>query len=862
MFDAKAWFGSRARLVAAGCLGTLVAGALVGPAAALASDGASVAHSKASNAAAASSAQVDTAGSVASEGGSSLSNAVISETFVEGGLLYGVLQTKDGVAQVCVGEGKQLPADQMGDALQDASVTDLVIPASVTHDSTEYAVTQIAPFAFQNTQIKTLTLPEGLQKIGNNAFQFCRELTGLDVPASVTSIGALAFFANNSLATLTFADDAQLTEIGDGAFAILKTAGSTDNADTRAALTEVSLPASLSLLNSYAFYGQTQLGSVTFEGDTLNSVSSYAFGHCDALTRIDLPTFTSTVERIGRYAFEADTNLQVVTFQGGVSGLQVTQSGNEFFGCTGIQTVIYYDQKWNYDNEKLVVDSQGNYTVDRFSFGTVGFDDAPNAAIYYTVRQYANADDAYAGQNSTGYAVVKAGTPLYEVNNGTAEFLEQDNFQTGAWSYDGIPVSDPIDDSYYTFPAQASDLTPAGLAINGATGADGLPMLTAEQVADGPDVTLYAADGSTLKAGEDYELSYADGDGNPVDAGSLEANTSYQMVATGKGSYTGSCSTWFTLVGVQSSATRIEADDWTGAMQQASQASFANASDAEEPCDWAILVAGGSDHLSDVYVASALAGALGGPVLQTDAGELTQAAADEIDRIGALNVVIVGGTSAVSSEVEQAAGELYNVEKVYRIAGSDAPDTASRVVSLAPTLGVTWGDTCLVIATDDVASACAVSSYAYANGYPVILADSASGVSQAQLDALGKAGVTKAVVVGSQSLADAATPSLTGAGLSVQAVSGDGAAAIDAAFVEYALGQGMGLDGAVLLSSDRLDLGAGAAALAGRSHAVVLFAGDATTQVVSARAGQVANATVIGSSSVVSDEDAAALDAR
>lgn len=854
MLDAKTWVTTRMQVVAAGCLGALTAAALVGSVPAQASEAAGPSAS----------ADAGTASSTASSAPGSMGGASqqVSATFEEDGLLYGVLETSDGSAQVCVGSGEQLASDEVGDALLDAGATSVEIPASVEHGGVTYAVTQIAPFAFQNTGLTQVTLPEGLEKIGRCSFQFCRELAGIEIPASVKSIGALAFFANNALATLTFADDAHITEIGDGAFAIRKTAGSVANDDLRASLTEVSFPASLNLLNSYAFYGQTNLASVTFEGDTIYSVSSYSFGYCEALRRIDLPTFTSTIERIGRFAFENDVNLEVVTFRGGVSGLQVTQSGNEFAGCTGIRTIIYYDKKWNAGNEFTGYDSSGSLGARTFSFGQGGFVDSPNAHVYYTVRQYASAQDAYAGVNSTGYAVVEAGTSLYEINAGTCEFLEQAHFQTGAWSYDGIPVSGVLDDSYYAIPAQAEDLGPAGLSINGAVGDDGLVMLTADQISDGPDVTLYATDGSVLTQGEDFVLSYADADGNAVEPQDMQVNTAYQMVATGAGSYHGSCSTWFTLVGIESSVTRIEADTWAAAMQGCSQAGFANAASAEEPCEWAVLVAGGSDHLADAYAASALAGALGAPVLQTDADELTGAAADEINRVGALNVVIVGDTEAVSSDVEEAAGELYTVERVYRIAGTDAADTAARIVSLAPTLGVSWGDTCLVVQADDVASACAASSYAYASCAPTVWAGEDGSVSQAQLDALAKVGVTQALVVGTSSFADAVTGTLTGAGLAVQTVSGEGAAGIDAAFVDYALGQGMGLEGAVLVCPERLDLNVGAAALAGRAHAVVVFAGDAAEQLASAHGGEASGVTVIGTASVVSDEDATALDAR
>ena len=56
-----------------------------------------------------------------------------------------------------------------------------------------YGITAICEYAFWNSDIETVRLPEGLISIGENAFAGCGELLKIELPDSVTTIGVDSF---------------------------------------------------------------------------------------------------------------------------------------------------------------------------------------------------------------------------------------------------------------------------------------------------------------------------------------------------------------------------------------------------------------------------------------------------------------------------------------------------------------------------------------------------------------------------------------------------------------------------------------------------------------------------------------------
>lgn len=171
------------------------------------------------------------------------------------------------------------------------------------------------------------------------------------------------------------------------------------------------------------------------------------------------------------------------------------------------------------------------------------------------------------------------------------------------------------------------------------------------------------------------------------------------------------------VVGLESplepGSTRISGDTRYSTAIAVSQDAFPNGADT-------VVLATGEDW-PDALCASALSGAVVGPVLLTGPDAIPEEVAAEIERLGARYVYIVGGTGAVSGAVED---ELYDLVDgyVFRLAGADRYATsravAARVIDI---LGETYSGEALVATGGNYPDALAGAPLAAGLDRPVLL---------------------------------------------------------------------------------------------------------------------------------------------
>lgn len=91
-----------------------------------------------------------------------------------------------------------------------------------------------------NKKLTSITIPDGVTKIGYSAFCFCTELTSIAIPDSVTSIGYSAFCRCTKMKSITIPNS--VTSIGDYAFSGCKE------------LTSITIPNSVTRIGDCAFW--------------------------------------------------------------------------------------------------------------------------------------------------------------------------------------------------------------------------------------------------------------------------------------------------------------------------------------------------------------------------------------------------------------------------------------------------------------------------------------------------------------------------------------------------------------------------------------------------------------------------------
>lgn len=207
---------------------------------------------------------------------------------------------------------------------------DITIPSQITYNNDIYTITQ---FGFTESKgITSVKIPETIITIPGRCFNCFTpgtncELTTLEIPNSVTSIGKEAFVGLNKLKSITLSKN--ITSIGEGAF---RGCSSLEEV--------INLPAVD--LSNYIFMNCLSLKNITIP-EGVKKISYDAFYNCPALETISLP---STLEEIGTSAFYGCTSLKSIILPESLTKFGDNSDNSEhpgysgcFAGCTNLLKV-------------------------------------------------------------------------------------------------------------------------------------------------------------------------------------------------------------------------------------------------------------------------------------------------------------------------------------------------------------------------------------------------------------------------------------------------------------------------------------------------------------------------------------------
>ena len=167
-------------------------------------------------------------------------------------------------------------------------------------------------------------IPSSVTSIGDEAFYYCSDLTGISIPSSVTSIGSGAFWGCSGLTTITVDADNPVYDSRNNCNAIIETATNKLISGCKNTV----IPSSVTRIGTYAFIGCSSLTSISIPS-SVTSIGDFAFTGCSGLTGISIP---SSVTSIGGNAFSGCSGLTSISIPS-----SVTSIGNSvFYGCSGL----------------------------------------------------------------------------------------------------------------------------------------------------------------------------------------------------------------------------------------------------------------------------------------------------------------------------------------------------------------------------------------------------------------------------------------------------------------------------------------------------------------------------------------------
>ena len=237
---------------------------------------------------------------------------------------------------------------------------DITIPSSVMHNGVGYPVTAI----------------------DNMAFRCCKQLTSINIPASVVNIPAAAFYGSYNLRSIVVSEDNMKYDSRENCNAVIESQTGT----LIASCENTVVPEDIIALGDCAFFGNHSITSFTIDGryykmgrwvfldcdyietlnwdshlpltpvtkllksslknvvlgDCVSSISDYAFADCKNLESINIP---SSVKVIGTDAFKGCSSLKSITIPYGVEEIGF----NAFDFCDNVET-LYWNSNGNLHN--------------------------------------------------------------------------------------------------------------------------------------------------------------------------------------------------------------------------------------------------------------------------------------------------------------------------------------------------------------------------------------------------------------------------------------------------------------------------------------------------------------------------------
>ena len=223
---------------------------------------------------------------------------------------YIIDNTSEGGILIFNGDITVIPSAYYG------KLTGISLPASVTTIETR---------AFINcTNLKRIVFSEGLTTIKQDAF-YNTGLINIEIPASFNTIYQGAFSACNSLVNIKVDPANTVYDSRNNCNAIIETASN----KLVTGCIETKIPNSVVAIHDYAFFGLSSMKDIPYMPNSVTSIGNYAFYKCSGVKHCILPR---NLTSLGEYAFAYCNGITSINIPG-----SLTDTGAYAFAyCDGI----------------------------------------------------------------------------------------------------------------------------------------------------------------------------------------------------------------------------------------------------------------------------------------------------------------------------------------------------------------------------------------------------------------------------------------------------------------------------------------------------------------------------------------------
>lgn len=230
------------------------------------------------------------------------------------------------------------------------------IPESVMFAGKTMTVVKISTYAFYESNIETIVLPQTLKTISGSAFEASKQLKEITIPSSVEVVGSFAFGGCSSLKKAIIEDsDIPLGIDVSNSYAgifrlcpleelylgrnIQRRSNGYDNQLSPFGLHQlqsnqltIEIGGTVTSLCDCMFSSAKKLTCITIP-ENVESIGEYAFSDCSSLTDITLP---SQLTKLSQYTFYKCEKLESIVLPNSIN----TLDNGAFYGCSSLEEIV------------------------------------------------------------------------------------------------------------------------------------------------------------------------------------------------------------------------------------------------------------------------------------------------------------------------------------------------------------------------------------------------------------------------------------------------------------------------------------------------------------------------------------------